>query len=162
MTQVLSHARKCHVCGIADCAQVWCCVYIFHLATVKTKMSSSFASYWPQHVRCYSTHCTSDPLPHITPNHKATHTRATRHPQVNAGVWSSVMINSRAEQSTDKCIMHRRQGTMMELIGHSHICPPIFSNFRSALNSEQSEHQESSCQALADIFCKFWPIPEFV
>ena len=27
MTQVLSHARKIHVCRSAECAQVWCCVY---------------------------------------------------------------------------------------------------------------------------------------
>ena len=27
MTQVLSHAIKNHVCGSAECAQVWCSVY---------------------------------------------------------------------------------------------------------------------------------------
>ena len=34
------------------------------------------------------------------PHLRATHTRSTRHPQINAGAWGSVAINSRAKHPT--------------------------------------------------------------
>ena len=67
--------------------------------------SSSFLTE-PRQVRC---HLTDFATHH--PDHKATHTRASGHPQVDAGVRGSVTINSRAEHSNEKCTMHKGECT---------------------------------------------------
>ena len=40
MTQVLSHARKNHVCGSATYAWAWCCVHIFRIPSMWTSNPS--------------------------------------------------------------------------------------------------------------------------
>ena len=59
-------------------------------------------------------------------DHKAGHNRATRHPQNDVGVRSSVTINLRAKHANEKCIIHmgKRHLICLRLV-HTFDHPPI-------------------------------------
>ena len=94
------------------------------------------------------------------PHLRATHTRSTRQPQINAGAWGSVSINSRAKHPTINATSkekgrEKRENPIdiQQTHTHTHTCPPTSSIFQSALNTQRFQRQESSCQALACTFC---------
>ena len=68
-----------------------------------------------------------DPFPPITLFHKATHTRAAKHPRDKGGVWGSVRIISRAKRARIKCSVQWDE--IVELNDQSRICHPHRGNF---------------------------------
>ena len=54
MTQILSHARKIHVCGSVKCAWVWCSV---HKKTEKTNKKTKDAKIHEQHKNTPKNNC---------------------------------------------------------------------------------------------------------
>ena len=70
--------------------------------------------------------------------------RSTKHPQIDAGVWGLVTINSRQEHPNKNATCQGEERNSFTVDVHGRICRPTPSNLKSAFCTQRIVHHENS------------------